>query len=164
MLKLSNKKQSYLLKALSHLHLVPTRKTKTILGRVEHSINTPYNAVSKVIQKKKVKMIVFENSKDLFLLDDYTSTKIIEDVWLDYVKNKYKNPGSKTQKSIVEHPVEIDISTLKNYTKKVGVLNGYNIWMPDDSNQPKNFLNKCKEVRENFSETITFDREEIHGN
>ncbi len=103
-------------------HVLPTLERKNeksaIFGRVIHERGKPLDYRVHVIKKGKPK--VFVGNEGVYILEDKEVEELIKEVWERYVKTTYGRRKPKSKKDIVEHPVEIKESDVKNFLRKKG--------------------------------------------
>jgi len=103
-------------------HVIPVRETRKdvrfILGRVTYPKTDPGKARVKVIKPGEPKVIV--GRRGVYVLDDALAEELIREAWKESLK-KYKEPGIRSGKDIIDRPVEITESFLREFLKRRGV-------------------------------------------
>ncbi len=110
-------------------HVIPTKKKRGgvsfLLGRVLHPTLKPHEYEIRVVKPGHPKVVIGE--RGVYVLTDEDAEKIIRDAWEEYLQKRNGQIRHRTQKPIVEHPVEIKESDLIKYfgtkhTKGSGVV------------------------------------------
>jgi len=145
---------------------IPVRdKGRFILGRVRHHVKRPLDYEVKVIHRGKLKVVSY--GEDIFLVDDRLAEEAIRRRWEEYVRERYRRPGSRAKKEIVEHPVELDVAFLRRILEAKKVFPqplGEPLWLSRKASR-KGFLELCDELRakgRKLPAGFEFRREEIH--
>ena len=103
-------------------HVIPVRESKKdvrfILGRVIYPKADPGRAKVKVIKSGEAKVIV--GRRGVYVLDDALAEEAIREAWKEYL-GKYKKPGVRSGKDIIDRPVEVTESFLREFLKRKGV-------------------------------------------
>ncbi|EDP74659.1 hypothetical protein [Hydrogenivirga sp. 128-5-R1-1] len=103
-------------------HLIPVRDSKRdvrfILGRVIYPKTNPKSVRVKVIKPGEPKVVV--GKRGVYVLEDTLAEKVIREAWNEYLK-RYKEPGSRSGKEVIDRPVEITESFLRDFLKRKGV-------------------------------------------
>ncbi len=106
------------------LHTVPAIKRKKglsfILGRVKHRRDDPWNYSVKVIKRGIFKVIV--GSRGVYILDDEKTEELIKESWERYLKERYGKRKPRTDRDVVEHPVEVSEGEIRNFFSQKGML------------------------------------------
>jgi len=145
---------------------IPVRdKGRFILGRVRHHVKKPLDYEVKVIHKGKLKVVSY--GEDIFLVDDRLAEEAISRRWEEYVRERYRRPGSRAKKEIVEHPVELDVAFLRQILEAKKIFPhplGEPVWISKKASR-KSFLELCDELRakgRKLPDGFKFRREKIH--
>ncbi|NPA41989.1 MAG: hypothetical protein GXO18_06920 [Aquificae bacterium] len=105
------------------LHLVPAIKRKKglsfILGRVRHRRDNPRDYSVRVIKRGFFKVVVGE--RGVYILDDEKTEQIIKESWERYLEEKYGSRRPRTDKDIVEHPVEVKEEEIRRFFSSRGL-------------------------------------------
>ncbi len=120
-------------------HVIPVRESRKdirfILGRVIYPRTDPRRARVKVIKPGESKVIV--GRKGVYVLDDALAEEVIMEAWKEYL-GKYKKPGIRSGKDIIDRPVEVTESFLREFLKRKGVgellVRGFISFSVDGSN------------------------------
>jgi len=104
------------------VHVIPVRESRKdirfILGRVIYPKADPGRAKVKVIKPGEAKVIV--GRRGVYVLDDALAEEAIREAWKEYL-GKYKEPGIRSGKDIIDRPVEVTESFLREFLKRKGV-------------------------------------------
>lgn len=109
------------------LHVVPPirrrRGLSFILGRVRHGRENPWDYEVKIIKSGMFKVMVGE--KGVYVLDDEKARELIKESWELYLKEKYGKRKPKTDREIVEHPVEISEESIMRFFVSRGLITSF---------------------------------------
>ena len=108
-------------------HILPTfdrgNEKGTVIGRVKHRRSTPLEYEVKVVKEGKVK--VFVGDKGVFVIEDDLAKEIIKTIWERYVRETYGRRQPRTNKEIVEHPIEVRESFLIDFFREKGLITSF---------------------------------------
>ena len=103
-------------------HIIPVRESRKdvrfILGRVIYPKTNPESVRVKVIKPGESKVVV--GKRGVYVLDDTIAEEVIREAWNEYLK-RYREPGSRSGKEVIDRPVEITESFLRDFLKRKGV-------------------------------------------
>ncbi|WP_461828953.1 hypothetical protein [Aquifex sp.] len=109
-------------------HILPIQEKRgekgAVLGRVRHPRNNPKDYEVRVIKKGIPK--VFIGNKSVIVIDDNLAEEIIKVSWERYINNpNIKRRGPRTNKEVVEHPIEVSESFLIEFFREKGLPVSY---------------------------------------
>ncbi|AAC07977.1 hypothetical protein [Aquifex aeolicus] len=142
-------------------HILPTfergNEKGAVIGRVKHRRENPLEYEIKVVKKGSVK--VFVGNKGVFVIEDDLAKEIIKALWEKYVRETYGRRKPKTNKEIVEHPIEVRESFLINFFKEKGFITSFKSCMyliegtSSDESTIKDLILLTKKIKEKVTKT-----------
>ena len=103
-------------------HIIPVRESRKdvrfILGRVIYPKTNPKSIRVKVIKPGEPKVVV--GKRGVYVLDDTLAEEVIREAWNEYLK-RYREPGSRSGKEVIDRPIEVTESFLREFMKGKGV-------------------------------------------
>jgi len=109
------------------LHTLPPIKRRKgytfILGRVRHRREDPFSYEVRVVRPGYYKVIIGE--KGVYILDDVKAEELIRESWERYIREKHGKRKPRSEREVVEHPVEIAEDEIREFFVKRGLLTSF---------------------------------------